>query len=46
MKEEIMKEIQRVGAILAIAIFGFTMLTIFALCEKIDNLETKIEKLK
>jgi hypothetical protein len=40
------KEIQRVGTILVITMFAFTMLTIFALCEKIDNLETKIEKLK
>lgn len=46
MKEEIMKEIARVASILVIAMFGFTMLTVFALCTKIDKLETKIEKLK
>jgi hypothetical protein len=46
MKEEIMNEIGRVAIILTIAMFGFTMVTVFALCTKIDKLETKIERLK
>lgn len=46
MEEKIIEEIKRVGSILLIAIFAFTILIVFALHEKIDKLETKIEQLK
>lgn len=50
MKEEIIEtikdEIKRVGIILLIAIFGITLVTVFALVTRIDRLENKIERLK